>query len=195
MKYHCIHLDSFASKSFSNVTYHFQQQMGHSLGLIKLGSSNLKQIYVIIHTYFNLKYQLHLSSLVEAVMWGNDLKSNIWDFCSVCTSMLNAHDICPIPVQFVSILLQNAKSICLMPVQSVCILLLNVHYLHQLSLYLFAKCAYLSDSYSVCVKKEGGRERRRKRMSMIMTAAAVSKTTITTTTTTTTLEKAPMVWT
>jgi hypothetical protein len=69
MKYHCIHLDSFASKSFSNVTYQFQQYMGHSLGLIiKLGSSTLKQIYIIIHTYFNLKYQLHFSSLVEAAL-------------------------------------------------------------------------------------------------------------------------------
>ena len=70
--------------------------------------------------------------------------------------MLCAHDVCPIPVQFVSILLQNAHTICLMPVQSVCILLLNVHYLHQFSLHLIAKCAYLSDSYSMCVKKEEG---------------------------------------
>lgn len=70
--------------------------------------------------------------------------------------MLNAQDICPIHVQFVSILLQNVHTICLMPVQSVCILLLNVHYLHQYSLYLIAIYAYLSDSYSVCVKKEGG---------------------------------------
>ena len=89
-------------------------------------------------------------------MQGNDLKSNKWDSCSVCTSMLNAHDICPIPVQCVSILLQNAHSICLMPVQFVSTLQLNVHYLHQFSLYLIAKCAYLSDSHSVCVKKQEG---------------------------------------
>jgi len=91
-------------------------------------------------------------------MLGNNFKSHIWDSCSIYTSVLYEHDVCPIPVQFVSILLQNAHSICLMTVQSVCILLLNVHYLHQFSLHLIPKCAYLSDSYSmcVCVKKEEG---------------------------------------
>ena len=42
------------------------------------------------------------------------------------------------------------------PVQFVCTLLLNVHYLHQFRLYLTAKCAHLSDSYSLCVKTEEG---------------------------------------
>jgi hypothetical protein len=43
MKYHFIHSVSFASKSFFNATYQFQQYMGHSLQLvIKLGSSTLK---------------------------------------------------------------------------------------------------------------------------------------------------------
>jgi hypothetical protein len=55
---------------------------------------------------------------------------------SVYTSLLKAHDICPITVQFVHVLLLIAHSICLMPGQSVCILLLNVHYLHQFRLYL-----------------------------------------------------------
>ena len=133
-------------------------------------------------------------------MLGNNFISHTYGIPA--QSILYAHDVCPIPVQSVSILLQNAHSICLMPVQSVCILLLNVHYLHQFSLYLIAKCAYLSDSYSMCVcvcEERGGMRKRRKRMLMIMTAAAVSKmtTTMTTTTTTktTTLEKAPMVWT
>lgn len=51
--------------SFNN-TWAISYDISSSWGLQLL--KGMKQIYVKIHTYINLKYQLHFSSLVEAVM-------------------------------------------------------------------------------------------------------------------------------